>query len=335
MKIILAACFLILLSACSSKAPSSTYTQKELPSWYLNPPFNTQEYLYGLGEGKNLKEARSNALEGMVSQLGVSITSSYQSKLQSKGVYHQYLNKDVTYNLKEDVAKTRINNYELIQNHKQAYNHFIVLLRSDKKIFTQGLHKVYETEIKKIKTDLPACQNSNVLLRHKFYTQSRSKLEELLSNTLILSSLDTKFDDTPYLQLVSQINQEFQGLKSTMTFSMTYDKSSKAYKEEIQVALAKKGIKLVSTKKRDKNHISIDLKTLAQYSQAHGFKIVKTVLMIEVSDFQKTIISGNKVRLTGQASQTEVLALENSSKKLHKLIAKTSISEVLGLKNIF
>jgi len=335
MKTIIATCLLILFSACSSKTPSSNYAPKELPSWYLNPPSNTSKYLYGLGEGKNLKQARSNALEGMISQLGVSISSSYQSKLQSKGVYHQYLSKDITHTLKEDVAKIRISNYQLMQNHKQAYNHFIVLLRSDKKIFTQGLHQIHKTEVKKIKADLQAYQKRNVLLRHNFYAQSLKKLEELLPNTLILSSLDTKFDDSPYLQLVSKINHEFQDLKSTMTFSMTHDQNSRAYREEIQVALAKKGIKLASTNKRDKNHIFIDLKTSAQYSQAHGFKIVKTVLMIEVKDAQNTIIAGNKIRLTGQATQTEALALENSSKKLQKTISKTGISEVLGLKNIF
>ena len=335
MRPILLFCLLIIFSACSSNAPTPVYKAKVLPSWYLNPPSNTSEYLYGIGEGKGLKQARTNALETMLSQLGVSISSSYQSKIQSRGVYYQHLTKDVSYSLKEEISKTHISNYRLMQSHQQAYNHFIVLVRSNKKDFIEGLSKTHTHEIQKVQTDLLNYKDANVMLRYHIYSQSLNTLKDLLPNTLMLSTLDKNFDDKPYLKTLSSVDKTFQDLKRSMTFSLVSDSNSRAYRQEIQVALNKKGINLVNSARNNKNHLRISLHTSAQYTQTEGFNIAKTVLLIEIKDFMNNIIAGNKIRLTGQATQNRALALENSSKKLKKIISKTDISDILGLKKIF
>lgn len=335
MKKRLSLCFLIFASlfvtACSPKAPAVVYTPKELPIWYLNPPSNTQQYLYGSGEGKDLKEARGNALENMISQLGISISSSYKSKLQVKRQYREYFTKDIDYTLEAEVKKIRVSNYELIKSQKQSYNQFLVLVRSDKQLFTQGLIKELDMKINSIKSERERYLFSNVIRRQQFYAKALIELDTLLPSLLVLSSLDNSFEDARYLENISKIKKESQELNEKLSFSLVHDKNSKAYKEELQVALTDQGKHVTHAQKNDKDHIFISLHTTTNFSNAQGFDILKATLTIEVKDYQNKVIGGNRIKLSGQATQGKSSALRNSSKKLQKLIVTSSIEKVLGI----
>jgi len=324
-------CLSLCITACSPKTPPVVYTPRELPGWFLNPPSNTQQYLYGSAEGKNLKEARGNALENMISQLGISISSSYQSKLKVKRQYREYFSKDIDYTLEAEVKKIRVSNYELIQSHKQSYNQFLVLVRSDKQLFTQGLIKDLDMKINSIKADRELYRSSNVLRRQQFYSRASKELDTLLPSLLVLSSLDSSFEDAGYLQSISKIKKESQELHEKLSFSLVNDENSKAYKEELQVALTDQGKHVTRTQKNDKDHIFINLHTTTNFSNAQGFDILKATLTIEVKDHQNKLIGGNRIKLSGQATQGKSFALRNSSKKLQNLIHKSGIEKVLGI----
>ena len=323
----------LLASACSNTKPAALLaTSKALPGWYLNPPQNSAGYLYGIAEGKNLNEAREKALESMVSQLGLSISSSYRSALNVKQQYREYFTKEVSYILKTEVAKIRISNYEVLQSRRLAYNRFIVLVRSDKKLFSQGLIKELNIRIGKIQADRSIFFTSDVLRRHRFYDQATKQLNEMFSTLLILNTLDSSFNDTLYLETISKINTEFQALKEEMTFSFISDADSEGFKEELQAALTKQEMHVVDQHKENKNHITIVLHCTTDYARSHGFDIARSMLLIEVKDHRSKVIGANRIKLTGQATQGKAVALNNATKKLQKLIQEEELEQLLGIK---
>jgi hypothetical protein len=82
MKIFITILTLVLLfvSGCSTQKRIVAKKQ-ELPSWFSNPQKSTSTMLYATGEGKNREEAIKDALNMMVSTLGVSIASEFDSKV--------------------------------------------------------------------------------------------------------------------------------------------------------------------------------------------------------------------------------------------------------------
>ncbi len=66
-KILFIALFSLFVTACSQQ-PTLSNTVQTLPSWYLNPTPNSTVFLYGVGEGKTLQEAKNHALNDVSSK---------------------------------------------------------------------------------------------------------------------------------------------------------------------------------------------------------------------------------------------------------------------------
>jgi len=201
------------ISGCGKTEPQPMKEEiKTLPSWYLMPPAMTDEYLYGVGNGATPDEARNSALENMIAQLGVSIASSYESSLNLRKGYREYLMHTTSHTIKSEVAKLRISNYETVQSEKRAYNQFLTLIRSDRSQLTQGLIKVLDQKTDKIKTQASVIANSNVISRYRFYRASSNASKEMFSTLLVLNTLDRDFNDKPYLKSISKIDTAYQSL---------------------------------------------------------------------------------------------------------------------------
>ena len=80
-----------ILSSCSDK--SNLVQKKEIsyPSWYLNYNSSDNSYLYGMGEGMNFSEAKTNALSDLSSNLFVNISSSFKTKSTSSMDFREYI----------------------------------------------------------------------------------------------------------------------------------------------------------------------------------------------------------------------------------------------------
>ena len=323
---------ILALNGCSKTEPHPiTEKSKPLPSWYMIPPAMSDDYLYGAGDGTTLDEARKSALENMIAQLGITIDSSYESTLNVHKDYREYFTKKTSLKIKSEIAKLRISNYETLQSEKRSYNHFIMLVRSDKKQFIQGLVKELDQKIEKTETQRLLLQNSDVISRYRYYQDSSDELNEMFPTLLVLNTLDDSFQDESYLQTISTINAEFQALKEHMTFSLVSDADSTGFMEEIRVALSDRKIRVIEKLRNDNDHIAIALHSVVNYAKSHGFDIARAVLVIEVRDHNGKVVGGNRINLTGHSTQGKAVALESAAKKFRKLIEKDGLASILGV----
>ena len=74
-----------IFSGCINNANKSS----TIPNWYLSSPQNNLNFIYGVGEGKNIDEAKQNALNDISSRLIVSVSSvvNAQIKINNNGKY--------------------------------------------------------------------------------------------------------------------------------------------------------------------------------------------------------------------------------------------------------
>jgi len=322
--------FGLIFSACGSPQPVVKKEITSLPEWYLNPPANSEQYLYGTGEGNDMDEARKKALETMVSQLGVSIASSYESTLKVHKKYAEYFTKETSFELTSEVAKIHISNHEVVQGERLNYKQFIVLVRSDRSRFSQALKKEVEHQLNTIEMEHEAIEQSSVLSRHAFYGKSLQSLNALFSTVLVLDALAPTYDDQIYFKTVEQLNTQYQALKERMTFSLQGNADSKAFQDEIAVVLGSDN-KRITKQRYDKDHIRIMVRSQTNYARAHGFDIARTSLVIEIKDNQDKMIGGNRLNLVGHATQGKAVALDNAAKKLKDLVHEQGLQTVLGI----
>ena len=61
---------LILLTACATH-------NDNLPDWYIKPPANNANYIYGAGYGYDLDNAKKSALNAAAEKLKITISSNF------------------------------------------------------------------------------------------------------------------------------------------------------------------------------------------------------------------------------------------------------------------
>lgn len=92
--------FAILLGGCSMMETSS---HQSLPAWWVNAPRDNATWLYGLGEGQNLHQARQQALATIAGKLTTKVSSQLRVRnIETTHNYTQYVDRN-TQSIVEDV----------------------------------------------------------------------------------------------------------------------------------------------------------------------------------------------------------------------------------------
>lgn len=329
---LIALMLIFLFGGCSTTKPEpSIHKEKPLPQWYLVPPNRSKTYLYGAGEGSTPKKAIHSALANMASKLGIFIASNYTSTLSSRKMYREYVAQSIVSNIQSEIASIRISNYEVIKNEQWRYNRFIVLVRSDRNKFIQGLIADIDRKMNRIKSKEPMIRTGNAMACYRFYAESSATIDTMFPTLLILTTLSDNFDDSAYLKYAKKINHDFLTLKNSITFSLQGDRHSSGFMEAIRVSLTDQHLKVTGHPVRNDNHIIINLRTTIQNSRSYDFDIAKTILEISVKDNQNNIIGGNRVIINGQALHGQEAALDNAAKKLQAMMKKDGTGKVLGI----
>ncbi len=316
---------LLLLSACASQKQSVVASKKELPEWYKNPTKTNISTMYATGEGESREEAVAVALSALASTLSVSISSEFKTKSVVQEGDIESSQATSTNEVRSDVKKIRISNYEVVAAEEIGFKRFIVLVKSEKGKLFESLKKELEQKISLIQigTTLNAIKELNS------YKEQKSSLQDVPNILTVMSVLDESFDGTKYIKKVKEIDEKYEKLLNSITFSVESDRESQNLMAPIQKGLSAK--KLTIKEGSGKNHFRITISSKTEQASSYGFSLARCVINIITKDYNGAIIGSNKLNITGQSTQGYNIAKENVAIKLNDMMKKDGIEKVLGL----
>ena len=319
-----------LLTGCFGVRAKST-AEGGVPKWYTTPPNNNGVFLYGTGAGYSKDDAINSALDNMVSRLSISIQSTYKNKTRvESGEFNSYYKKSEK-NIKSEVAKIRVSNYDVSKSYTADDGTIYMLVRSNKDKFFNSLKKELDIKIKKAKDNIALNSNANVLKRYSFYKAAVKNLSSIVPNLLVLNVLNEDFNDKKYLNTIAKLNKDFENLKKSISFYIVADKNSLKLVEPIRVALTNAHLKVVRKKPNSKNGLIIVINSRVKNTKTMGMQVAKFAVDIKISEISGNIIGGNKLSLKGISAQGFELATEDAAKRLQKIIQKKGIGKILGV----
>ena len=318
----------LLLSACGS-SKRVVVKQKELPSWYTNPPLSNEQSLYAIGEGKEKQEAITNALSLLLSTLNVSISSKYSAKTVVKEGTHNKNSSDATYinETESEVQKISITNYELLKAEKLGFKHFAVLVKVDKAKLFNGLKRELEQKFQLIASEERNLQSKNALEQLQFYKKSLDSLKNLPNTLAVMSTLRPSFNTASFLNKYENLQKKHDKLLQSISFWV--ESNFKPLASPIAKGISAK--KLMIKKRNDSKHFRVYLHADIKRATAYGFTLARANISIKTKDAKGNIIAENSLNLVGQSSQGYSIAKQDLVKKLNKLIKKEGIAKVLNL----
>lgn len=315
--LIISISLVLLFSGCSKNKPVKV---DSYPNWYINPPVNNENYLYGEGLGVTKDEAKQNALHNLSSRLIVKVSSSIQTNTNSysNGVVGSY-NKSIQKDVKTEIEKIQLSNAKTLKT-KYVNSEFVTLIQIDK----NELYLNYLNNFKQLDTQIiqQYTQNKSKPILEKLITINnlKSKIQKNTTNSAILKALDSSFIPPNY----SNILNEESILKSNPIF-ITSNTPNKPFANQLSNLLNKNGYQTNTNKN---NEIKIDIKNNIQNSKARGWFITKTTTTLKVFSKDK-LISTNIIDSVGRSSSSKELSLQSSANDFNTKINKLGLEKIL------
>lgn len=262
----------------------------DIPAWYLHPPKDSPRYLYGVGSGEDRKSAIDSALADMISKLGISIQSTMRTKEESYGRY--YANSISTSDIKTDIAKIKIDNYEIIDTRRISYDKYAVLLRTDKQKFAKRLQLEVESKLSTLENLSYTAMRNDPLSRYNTLKHIAKKADKLLSSIYILSQMDKKVDEKSYLTRVEKLQHLFDKEKSKMTFSLQRaNKGAEEFAKYIAAYLTGNGLRIAESNET----LKIAIETSMDQASSPIGKI--DIVTLEIKIYEKNTLVGGSSRV--------------------------------------
>ena len=317
LKYIFLTIFVIFLSGCGKSIqiePKKVYVQ--IPSWYISPPNNDKNFLYGLGEAYNMDLAQKTALENLSARLSVNVSSKLESLQESYRDFREYTKKSTKHNINIEITKLFITNYKLINSKQLANDRFIVLVKVKRSEIIKTLRDEVETLYEKVLEEDLMLKQRDPLTRMLFYKNTQNKLQETVKKLQILENLDPLFTAQKYFNINKEINFNFNQLKESMTISIDTDKNSEQFIDIVRNALLQIGFNVTDEKYNDANHIRLIISSNTTTNNAYGLDIIKVLLTTEIITNSKRHIGGNTINFKGGSSQGVDNAKDNLNRNL-------------------
>lgn len=316
---------IVLLSGCATKN-RVVVKQKELPSWYMQPPVSNSTDLYAIGDGKNKQEAIANALSMLVATLSVSISSKFSAKSVVREGRVNSSDATYTNETQSETKKVRIDSYEVLYARKLGFRKYAVLVKVNKQKLFKSLEKEMQQKFEIIENKEKIQENKNALDKLFFYKVSLQSLQNLPNTLTVMSVLNDAFDTKPYLGKYDALDSKYAMYLKKITFWV--DSNYKPLVSPIAKGLSHKNIKIKNI--RGAMHFHIYIKARIQRATAYGFSLARANISITTKDSQSTTVATNSINLVGQSSQGYEIAKQDLVKKLNKLIQSEGIAKVLN-----
>ena len=117
---------ILVFSGCGGATPAPAKKTVPVPTWVSSIlPNDTTTTMYGMATAKNRQSAINAALTDMVSRLGTTVESSFESIEKEENSFSQLSMKSI---IKAEISKIKVNNYKVIKSHRISYREFAVMI---------------------------------------------------------------------------------------------------------------------------------------------------------------------------------------------------------------
>lgn len=302
--------FAFLFVACTSNKKIEIETPK-YPSWYLNPNYENQEYLYGIGEGKNLDEAIKSALISISSRLSLTITSNSNIYNKSYTDFREYITKESTQEIFSNTENLKFNNYNVIDSVKLGFNSFIVNVEVKKIDLIDSLTNEILLIDEILKRDEKELLTKEPLTKYFVYKSIFNQYYINSNKVQILKNLNKHFDEKSYFKTLNQVYEKMQKNKSLSTFYITNYTNNETILNKLKEEINKDFLIL----DKNKAQYEIIISSNINEKNSHGFYIVDNTISFEI--FHKnSLIKTKNYTTKGASSNSFDDALNNSFEEI-------------------
>jgi len=289
--------------------------ERAVPEWFFSVP-KSKTFFYGVGEGYSLREAKNRALTFIASEINTKISSQL---LQETTLSDNQLYREIKEKIKSSVDSIDFNNV-IIEKSVQKGDKVFVLVKVNKENLFKHLKLKFEMLDKTIDNEIKIAQNFSILKQVLILKRVTPKIQEALSQIMILNNLNLAFPIQKYQnKYISYLNRKRE-LIDNLSFNIKVDDEFSKFLLSI---LNRNGYKV-----NKNSDINIIVEKNIQIQKIMGLYVAKALVTIRVISNNNTLKT-TIIKVKGVANSKEE-AERKAAITFKNRIEEIGIDKILG-----
>lgn len=282
--------------------------------WWFNPPEDTPDYLYGLGEGFGMQQARQAALSDIAGKLSTQLSSSLNRLAQENdGRFSESIRQEIS----SQTTDVELSQFQVIQSYQTRDNRTRTLVRLER----QRLAAIWKQRIDEhVDRVLPIIERNSIST-----TQEWRETYLILPYALEARNLSYQLFALTGEPIGPDLHRALTSTFENHTVSIGVVGSNHVLTTAIQTALRQLGINICQQNCRSAVSYSIRAEGL----QAFGEHVAHVNLELTLSE-HGTKQSSIQISTQAVSMSSETLALRSATRQLNTQIS-TRLVELLKI----
>lgn len=231
--------FLLLVPLIVWVSGCATTGQGTLPEWVLNPPGDTADTIYGVGEGEALRTARDDALAVIAGKLETRVVSDVETSTTLKNGREESF---VSNRVRTTTEALKFSDYQT-ENNAQVGNRLFVMLSVDRNTLTKSILndlKRLDSEIVARTSGIENASKLKVLYR---LTLAKNLISEAVDKILLVQSVGQNPSlKQERLDFYRMLLEERQKMQQNLVLGVAWDRFSTGVGERVLNMLLSLGL---------------------------------------------------------------------------------------------
>lgn len=297
----------------------------DTPAWVLNPPADTSENFFGVGEGQDLAAAKRAALKDIAARMKVVISGTTSSQI---AVRNGQVSQSAANSVTEEVDRIEFRNHVLVQSAPSS-NGFLALVKVDKQQFRAETRERIGRLRKVVDASLARLQDRTLLDQYAVLTRSKPNLRSLATLLQLIGTGAQTAEERDYSQQVDEWLARADAIVTQLVVIVAHTPADAEVGRVLSSYLADNGIRLTS--KAAEANTTLGLSVAQRNDDIQGAKVTRLTVSLTLSD------SAGQVRATynriaaGSSLVNHEAARTVALRVLSEDLKKDGVLKVLGL----
>lgn len=309
---------------CSNQPLSVDKNNNDYPLWVLSPPEDNADFIYGVGNAKDLAAAEKQALAAIVGKVNTQISNVTRVSLsQENGVGDERFS-SVT---ESKVMPTEISGYQ-IKKTAQKQDGLWVLVALSRDDFFNSQYDKFSAMDSKLDGLMNDFNQDSALKRYVVSGEISDIIVQVRSKAGILS-ISPRFSSAEYVEKYVNYETAVRRASNDLTLSIiTKTSIEKSIGRQLAQLLNKNGVAVVKGNKADG---IVSIVASADYSEDGGANNVNVLARMKISDDAGQVIANKQYRSSGRSYDGRDAAVNSAIKNLNYQLKINGIISGLGL----
>lgn len=308
-----------LMTACSGLR-----FEMPAPEWVLNPPKDTAQWYWGVGEGDDLETARRGALRDIAARLRVSIAGNMESQMV---VHNQTVERAARTRISEVVQKTEFTNVTL-EKSARAKGGIYALVKVDRVAFIRETAARFESLNRQALELTRTLDSKKPIEQYLALRAALPHVENAIAAAQLLRVADPGREQAQLPRLES-LQQQALAAANLLVFSLQYKAADADIAQVVTTFLNANGMRVAPA---GRDTLPLSIVASAREQMLFGNRNVRLQLTLNLRDERQHNIASREYLINGNSLNTFEAARQDAMRELARVLNEAGTPAALGIK---